>query len=96
MTDLPLIGETEIRVRYRTLVKLSYDVGWRGKGQERGAGVVRDIRGYLRYVQLSLETVVDGTQIPGHEEPPVLDRPDAGVWRSPQVSDDWTDPADGC
>jgi hypothetical protein len=95
MADLPLIGDTGVRARYRTLVKLSYDVGWRGKGCEYGARVVRDVRGYLRYVQFSLETVVDGAPLPSPEEPPILDRPGADHWTSPQVPNDWGDPADG-
>lgn len=93
-TDLFSIPERTVRDRYRTLVLLTYDVGWRGVGQGHPQRSVRDVRGYLRYVQFSLEAVIDGASLPEQAEPPLLDRPDGESWLPPVVSRHWGDPAD--
>lgn len=95
MTELFSIGQTEVRARYRALVKLTHDAGRRGVGRENPERLVRDVRDYLRYVQLSLEAVIDGTPLPEHVDPPVLDRAEGDVWIPPHVPEHWGDPADG-
>jgi len=95
LTELFSIGQTEVRARYRTLVRLAHDAGWRGVGREHPERLVRDIRNYLRYVQLSLEAVIDGVPLPEHVDPPVLDRAEGDIWLPPHVPDHWGDPADG-
>lgn len=42
-TDLYLIGDIQVRDRYRTLVKLAYDIGWRGIGREHRNRQIRDV-----------------------------------------------------
>ncbi len=95
LTELFSVGQTEVRARYRALVKLAYDAGWRGVGCEYPERLVRDVRNYLRYVQLSLEAVIDGASLPEHVDPPVLDRPEGDIWVPPQVPEHWGDPAVG-
>lgn len=94
-TDLLLIGDAEIRDRYRTLVKLAYDVGWRGIGRNNRERQIRDVRHYLRYVQASLEAIADGTPPPVTAAPPSLDRSDTEAWLPPALPPHWNDPADG-
>ncbi|MGW5690706.1 hypothetical protein ACWEWX_06980 [Streptomyces asiaticus] len=94
-TELFSIADTELRVRYRVLVRLVYDAGRRGAGGQRPERLVRDVRNYLRYVQMSLGFVIDGEPLPIHEEPPVLDRDSPGVWLPSSSSVIWSDPADG-
>ncbi|WP_159048597.1 hypothetical protein [Streptomyces sp. NRRL F-4489] len=94
-TDLFLISGMPVRDRYRTLVKLAYDAGWRGLGHAHRERHIRDVRNYLRYVQLTLEAVVDGTQLPEYASPPVLERPGSEAWLPPTLPWHWTDPADG-
>lgn len=94
MTDLFAISDTEVRSRYRALVKLVYDAGWRGQGREHPERLVTDVRGYLRFVQFSLEAVTDGSPLPSHVSPPVLERPEADLWIPPQAPEYWGDPAD--
>ncbi|WP_326815658.1 MULTISPECIES: hypothetical protein [unclassified Streptomyces] len=94
-TDLLSIGDAEARARYRTLVKIAFDVGWRRMGQVDRERQIADARGYMRYVQLTLEAVVDGTALPAHVAPPVLDRQSGYAWVPPQVPWYWHDPADG-
>lgn len=95
VTDLFAISDTEARSRYRALVKLVYDAGWRGKGREHPQRLVRDVRYYVRFVQASLEAVIDGDQLPSHVDPPVLERPEADLWNPPRAPEHWGDPADG-
>ncbi len=94
-TDLLMIGDAEIRDRYRTLVKLAYDAGWRGIGRNNRERQIRDVRSYLRYVQASLEAVADGAPTPAPVDPPRLDRSGADTWRPPVLPGHWNDPADG-
>jgi hypothetical protein len=94
-TELLAIGEVEVRERYRTLVKLAYDVGWRGVGRGRRERQIRDVRAYLRYVQASLESVIDAAPLPQKVEAPVLDREVGEAWRAPLLAEHWSDPADG-
>lgn len=94
-TELLAIGEIEVRERYRTLVKLAYDVGWRGVGRGNHERQIRDVRAYMRYVQASLEAVIDAAPIPRHVDAPVLDRAGEGMWRAPLLPEHWSDPADG-
>ncbi|WP_221179353.1 hypothetical protein [Streptomyces botrytidirepellens] len=94
-TELFSIAAPEVRRRYRTLVKLAYDVGWRGVGRDHRERQIRDVRNYLRYVQLTLECVIDGGRLPDRLEPPVLDRAAPSAWLPPDVPWHWGDPADG-
>lgn len=73
-TDLLSIGDDRVRARYRSLVRLCYDVGWRCIGQGNRDRQIWDVRGYLRYVQLSLEAVIDASSLPDDCEPPELER----------------------
>ena len=93
-TELFSIHSTEVRDRYRTLVKLAYDVGWRGIGRPRRERQIRDVRAYLRYVQGALESTIDGTPLPSLVAAPVLDREGGEPW-TPGVGTWWSDPADG-
>ncbi|MFI0729781.1 hypothetical protein ACH4S9_12210 [Streptomyces sp. NPDC021225] len=93
-TELFSITDAEMRERYRALVRLVYDTGWRGAGGQRPDRLVRDVRNYLRYVQMSLGSVIDGKPLPVHEEPPALDRDSPGVWSPSSSSAIWNDPAD--
>jgi hypothetical protein len=95
ITDLYGISDPSARERYRELVRLSYDVGWRGIGSGDRARQIRDVKHYLRYVQHSLEAVIDGQPLPEHADPPVLDRPAGAAWQPPAVPWYWGDPADG-
>ncbi|MDQ0600130.1 hypothetical protein QF037_004475 [Streptomyces canus] len=94
-TDLLSIENDQVRARFRTLVKLGFDVAWRGIGQGNRERQIRDVRGYLRYVQLTLEAVIDGSPLPDPCVPPVLDRSDGDAWVPPSVPWHWRDPADG-
>lgn len=94
-TDLLSIANDRVRARFRSLVRLCYDVAWRSIGQENWERQIRDVRGYLRYVQLSLEAVIDGRPIPDDCEPPALERNDSAAWLPPVVPWHWQDPADG-
>ncbi|MFD6425644.1 hypothetical protein [Streptomyces sp. NPDC060198] len=93
-TDLFSIQDAAVRDRYRTLVGLAYDVAWRGVGQGRPERQIRDVWGYLRYVQLTLEAVIDESDVPRHAAPPALDRENDEAWVPPQVPWHWRDPAD--
>lgn len=95
ITDLYSISDPTARERYRELVRIAYDVGWRGIGAENRARQIRDVKHYLRYVQHSLEALIDGSPLPEHVEPPVLDRPEDEPWQPPVVPWYWGDPADG-
>ncbi|MFF4929218.1 hypothetical protein ACFY2H_10075 [Streptomyces griseofuscus] len=94
-TDLLSIGNDRVRARYRTLVRLGYDVGWRGISQSNRGRQIHDVRGYLRYVQFTLEAVIDGSPLPDDCEAPALDRSDSVPWLPPTVPWHWQDPADG-
>ncbi|MFI1430408.1 hypothetical protein [Streptomyces lydicus] len=94
-TDLYLIGDMQVRDRYRTLVKLTYDVGWRGVGREHRDRQIRDVRHYMRYVQFSLEAVIDGVSPPDHVAAPTLERGESEPWLPPALPWYWGDPADG-
>ncbi|MER7902091.1 MULTISPECIES: hypothetical protein [Streptomyces] len=94
-TDLLSVGDDHVRARYRTLVKLCFDVGWRGIGQDNRERQIRDVRGYLHYVQFTLEAVVDATPTPGDCEAPDLERSDEAPWLPPGLPWHWQDPADG-
>ncbi|MGW3832145.1 hypothetical protein [Streptomyces microflavus] len=94
-TDLFSIQDAAVRDRYRTLVRLAFDVGWRGIGGGNRDRQIRDVRGYLRYVQLTLEAVVDDGVPPTHTAPPRLDRQGDEGWVPTQVPWHWHDPADG-
>lgn len=93
--ELLAIGDIEVRERYRTLVKLAYDVGWCGVGRGHRERQIRDVRAYLRYVQASLESVIDAAPLPQRVEAPVLDQEAEEAWRSPLLAEHWSDPADG-
>ncbi|TDC65526.1 hypothetical protein [Streptomyces hainanensis] len=95
ITDLYAISDHTARERYRELVRLAYDVGWREVGAGNRERQIRDAKHYLRYVQHSLEALIDGSPLPGHVEPPVLDRPEDEPWQPPVVPWYWGDPADG-
>ncbi|MGW8888236.1 hypothetical protein [Streptomyces sp. NPDC055749] len=94
-TDLLSVGDDDVRARYRTLVKLCFDVGWRGIGQDNRERQIRDVRGYLRYVQSTLEAVIDATPLPDDCEAPVLERSGEQSWLPPALPWHWQDPADG-
>lgn len=94
-TDLLLIRDAEVQDRYRTLVQLVYDVGWRGAGRGNRERQIHDVRHYLRYVQASLEATADGAPLPAAAAPPVLERSDTGAWFPPALPPHWSDPADG-
>ncbi|MFB7779668.1 hypothetical protein [Streptomyces bauhiniae] len=94
-TDLLSIGDGRVRVRYRTLVRLCYDVGWRGVGRGHRERQIRDARGYLRYVQFTLEAVIDDSSLPEDCAAPVLERSDSAPWLPPGLPWYWQDPADG-
>lgn len=94
-TELFSITDAEMRERYRVLVRLVYDAGWRGAGGQHPERVIRDVSNYLRYVQISLGFVIDGEPLPVHEEPPALDRDSPDVWLPSSSSAIWRDPADG-
>ncbi|MFF0286467.1 hypothetical protein [Streptomyces sp. NPDC005262] len=94
-TDLLSVGDDHVRARYRTLVRLCFDVGWRGIGQDNRERQIRDVRGYLRYVQFTLEAVIDATPLPDDCEAPVLERSDEAPWLPPALPWHWHDPADG-
>ncbi|MFC9236142.1 hypothetical protein ACFTZK_06710 [Streptomyces decoyicus] len=94
-TDLYLISDMPVRNRYRTLVKLAYDVGWRGVGREHRDRQIRDVRNYMRYVQFSLEAVIDGASLPDDVAAPVLERGGSEAWLPPELPWHWGDPADG-
>jgi hypothetical protein len=93
-TELFSIRDNEVRDRYRTLVKLAYDVGWRGIGRPHRERQIRDVRTYLRYVQATLESTIDGASLPSVIGEPDLQRRDGEPWPSGQVQL-WSDPADG-
>ncbi|MFJ4941273.1 hypothetical protein DI273_16755 [Streptomyces violascens] len=94
-TDLLMITNPLVRDRYRTLVGLLYDIGWRGAGQGQRERQIRNARDYLRHVQHTLESVVDGAPLPRHAAPPRPDRPGDEAWLPPDLPPHWTDPADG-
>ncbi|MEV7501546.1 hypothetical protein [Streptomyces sp. NPDC093018] len=94
-TDLLSIGDDRVRARYRVLVRLCFDVGWRGIGQGHRERQIRDVRGYLRYVQFTLEAVIDGGPLPDDCTAPELERSDSAPWLPPAVPWHWQDPADG-
>ncbi|UGQ15125.1 hypothetical protein LO772_17080 [Yinghuangia sp. ASG 101] len=94
-TELMAISSPEVRERYRMLVKLTYDVAWRGVGRGNRERQIWDIGNYLRYVGHSLECLIEGRDIPPHAEPPVLDRSGAEAWLPPFPVPYWDDPADG-
>ncbi|MEV6125516.1 hypothetical protein AB0M05_01640 [Streptomyces violaceusniger] len=94
-TELFSITDAEMREQYRALVRLVYDAGWRGAGGHHPERVIRDVRNYLRHVQVSLGFVIDGEPLPAHEEPPALDRDSPAVWLPSSSSVFWRDPADG-
>ncbi|MFD5116726.1 hypothetical protein ACFWNG_31180 [Streptomyces sp. NPDC058391] len=94
-TDLLSIADDRVRARFRILVRLCYDVAWRSIGQQNRERQIRDVSGYLRYVQLSLEAVIDASPMPDGCEPPALERNDSTAWLPPNVPWHWQDPADG-
>ncbi|MEU1907440.1 vWA domain-containing protein [Streptomyces hygroscopicus] len=94
-TELFSITDAEMRERYRALVRLVYDAGWRGAGSQYPERIVQDMRNYLRYVQVSLGSVIDGKPLPVREEPPSPDRDSPAVWLPSSSSAIWSDPADG-
>lgn len=94
-TELMQISSPAIRDRYRTLVKLVYDVAYRGVGRGNRERQIWDIGNYLRYVGHSLECLIDGRELPPHAEPPILDRTETDAWRLPFPVPYWDDPADG-
>ncbi|MFE3082430.1 hypothetical protein ACFXGM_02955 [Streptomyces albidoflavus] len=94
-TDLLMITDPVVRDRYRALVELVYDTGYRGAGQGHREGQIRDARNYLRHVQHTLEPVIDGAPLPRHAAPPRPDRPGDEAWLPPDLPPHWTDPADG-
>ncbi|MEU6108654.1 hypothetical protein ABZ853_09680 [Streptomyces albidoflavus] len=94
-TDLLMISDPLVRDRYRTLVGLLYDIGWRGAGQGHRERQIRDARHYLRHVQHTLESVIDGAPLPRHAAPPRPDRPGDEAWLPPELPPHWSDPADG-
>ncbi|MER8029072.1 hypothetical protein ABTZ78_08935 [Streptomyces bauhiniae] len=94
-TDLLSIGDDRVRARYRALVRLCYDVGWRGVGRDHRERQIRDVRGYLRYVQFTLEAVIDDSSLPEDCAAPVLERSDNAPWLPPGLPWYWQDPADG-
>ncbi|MGC5003946.1 hypothetical protein [Streptomyces sp. DT203] len=94
-TDLLSVGDDHVRARYRTLVRLCFDVGWRRIGQDNRERQIRDVRGYLRYVQFTLEAVIDATPLPDDCEALVLERSDEASWLPPALPWHWYDPADG-
>ncbi|MEU5357379.1 hypothetical protein ACFY9R_20885 [Streptomyces albidoflavus] len=94
-TDLLMITDPVVRDRYRALVELVYDTGYRGAGQGHRERQIRDARNYLRHVQHTLESVIDGVPLPRHAAPPRPDRPGDEAWLPPDLPPHWTDPADG-
>ncbi|UKL06856.1 hypothetical protein [Streptomyces sp. NBU3104] len=94
-TDLLMITDPVVRDRYRALVELVYDTGYRGAGQGHRERQIRDARNYLRHVQHTLESVIDGAPLPRHAAPPRPDRPGDEAWLPPDLPPHWTDPADG-
>lgn len=94
-TDLLSIGDDRVRARYRTLVRLCFDVGHRGIGQSHRERQIRDVRGYLRYIQFTLEAVIDASPLPDDYVAPVLERSDNSPWLPPVLPWHWHDPADG-
>ncbi|MBL0803101.1 hypothetical protein M2168_003010 [Streptomyces sp. CZ24] len=94
-TDLLMISDPLVRDRYRTLVALLYDIGWRGAGRAHRERQIRDARHYLRHVQHTLESVIDGAPLPRHAAPPRPDRPGDEAWLPPDLPPHWSDPADG-
>ncbi|MFH9224518.1 hypothetical protein [Streptomyces lydicus] len=94
-TDLYLIVDVQVRDRYRTLVKLVYDVGRRGIGRDHRERQIQDMQNYIRYVQFSLEAVIDGASPPDHVDAPALERGDSEPWLPPELPWYWGDPADG-
>ncbi|MGW2266010.1 hypothetical protein [Streptomyces koyangensis] len=94
-TDLLMIADPRVRDRYRALVQLIYDIGRRGVGQGHRERQIRDARNYLRHVQHTLESVIDGAPLPRHAAPPRPDRPGDEAWLPPDLPPHWTDPADG-
>ncbi|MFF5029390.1 hypothetical protein ACFY2J_34935 [Streptomyces collinus] len=73
-TELLSIGDDRVRARYRALVRLCFDVGYRGIGQSHRERQIRDARGYLRYVQFPLASVIDEGPLPADCETPALER----------------------
>ncbi|AXQ55904.1 hypothetical protein [Streptomyces koyangensis] len=94
-TDLLMISAPMVRDRYRTLVALLYDIGWRGAGRAHRERQIHDVRNYLRHVQHTLESVIDGAPLPRHAAPPGPDRPGDEAWLPPDLPPHWSDPADG-
>ncbi|MFE1128528.1 hypothetical protein ACFW6R_17875 [Streptomyces albidoflavus] len=94
-TDLLMITAPLVRDRYRTLVGLLHDIGWRGAGQGHRERQIRDARNYLRHIQHTLEAVIEGAPLPRHAAPPRPDRPGDEAWLPPDLPPHWTDPADG-
>ncbi|OWA11079.1 hypothetical protein B9W68_14675 [Streptomyces sp. CS227] len=94
-TYLLMISDPLVRDRYRTLVALLYDIGWRGAGRAHRERQIRDARHYLRHVQHTLESVTDGAPLPRHAAPPRPDRPGDEAWLPPELPPHWSDPADG-
>ncbi|MCR0988285.1 MULTISPECIES: hypothetical protein [Streptomyces] len=94
-TDLLMIADPLVRDRYRALVQLVYDIGRRGAGRAHRERQIRDARHYLRHVQHTLESVIDGAPLPRHAAPPRPDRPGDEAWLPPDLPPHWSDPADG-
>ena len=94
-TELVSLSNSEVRDRYRTLVRLTYDVGRRGIGCPYRRRQISDVRTYLRYVQATLVSVIDASPLPEAVEAPVLDRPEGEAWSGPDLGPYWSDPADG-
>ncbi|MFJ8731997.1 hypothetical protein [Streptomyces bauhiniae] len=94
-TALLSIGDDRVRARYRALVRLCYDIGWRGIDRDDRERQIRDARGYLCYVQFTLEAVIDDSPLPEDCAAPVLERSDSAPWLPPGLPWYWQDPADG-
>jgi hypothetical protein len=94
-TELLSVSDIEARARYRSLVQMIYDVGWRNSGRGYRERQIRDVRTYLRYIQHTLESVIDGMSLPPELSAPDLGRADDELWPPAPLPEYWSDPADG-
>ncbi|MDI5971525.1 hypothetical protein POF50_019690 [Streptomyces sp. SL13] len=94
-TELLAITNGEVRARFRILIRMIYDVGWRYSGRGHRERQIRDVGTYLAFVRHSLEALIDGKPLPPPLTAPDLDRPEGAVWPPMPVPEAWSDPADG-
>ncbi|MBI4943974.1 MAG: hypothetical protein HY830_24805 [Actinobacteria bacterium] len=94
--DAVMLGRPEITARYRTLAHLvltAYEMEL--VPDDVKSRIAGDLRNFSKYVRLSLQALIDDTEIPPEEIPPRLDRSrDGGHWHPTNVPPNWAAEAD--